>query len=187
MRPGYDLAQSLVQKLGAGFVLFTSVPQEKSKSIGNPFPSIGNMITTQVSVPRLAHVLGYSGLIPFVVLAAMAWTLNAAEQALATFALRAYAVTIVSFLGAIHWGLAMRQSPANPLLLWWGVAPSLVGWVSLLLVPAAASLILAATLWLCFLVDRRVYPAFGLRAWLRMRLVLTAVASAACVISSGIG
>ena len=186
MRPGYDLAQSLGQKLGAGFVLFTSVPQEKSKSIGQLFPSIGNMITTQVPVPRLAQVLGYSGLIPFVVLAAMAWTLNAAEQALAAFALRAYAVTIVSFLGAIHWGLAMRQSPANPLLLWWGIAPSLVGWVSLLLVPAAASLILAATLWLCFLVDRRVYPTFGLRAWLRMRLVLTTVASAACVISSGI-
>ena len=187
MRPGYDLAQSLGQKLGAGFVLFTSVPQEKSRSIGNPFPSISNMITAQAPLPRLAQVLGYAGLIPFVVLAAMALTLNAPEQAWATFALRAYAVTIVSFLGAIHWGLAMRQSPASPLLWWWGVAPSLVGWVSLLLVPAAASLVLAATLWLCFVVDRRVYPAFGLRAWLRMRLVLTAVASAACVMSSGIG
>ena len=180
MRPGYDLAQSMGQELGAGFVLLTSLPQEKSRSIGN-------MITTQVPVPRLAQVLGYAGLIPFVVLAAMALTLSATEQALATFALRAYAVTIVSFLGAIHWGLAMRQSPVNPLLLWWGIAPSLVGWVSLLLVPAAASLILAATLWLCFLVDRRVYPAFGLRDWLRMRLVLTTVASAACAISSGRG
>lgn len=186
MRPGYDLAQSMGQELGAGFVLLTSMPQDKSRSIGNCRPSIGNMITAQDPLPRLAQVLGYAGLIPFVVLAAMAWTLNAAEQALATFALRAYAVTIVSFLGAIHWGLAIRQSPANPLLLWWGIAPSLVGWVSLLLVPAAASLILAATLWLCFLVDRRVYPTFGLRAWLRMRLVLTTVASAACVISSGI-
>jgi hypothetical protein len=175
------------QELGAGFVLLTSLPQEKSRSIGNCGPSIGNMITAQDPLPRLAQVLGYAGLIPFVVLAAMAWTLNASEQALATFALRAYAVTIVSFLRAIHWGLAMRQSPANPLLLWWGIAPSLVGWVSLLLVPAAGSLILAATLWLCFLVDRRVYPTFGLRAWLRMRLVLTTVASAACAISSGIG
>jgi hypothetical protein len=144
------------------------------------------MIAAQVPLPRLAQMLGYAGLIPFVVLAAMAWTLDVSEQALATFVLRAYAVTIVSFLGAIHWGLAMRQSPASPWLLVWGIAPSLIGWVSLLLVPAAASLILAATLWLCFLVDRRVYPTFGLRAWLRMRLVLTTVASVACVVTSGI-
>ena len=44
----------------------------------------------------------------------------------------------------------------------------------------------AATLWLCFLVDRRVYPAFRLQAWLTMRLVLTTVASASCVFVSGI-
>jgi hypothetical protein len=79
----------------------------------------------------------------------------------------------------------MRQAQANTLLLWWGITPSLVAWVSLLVVPAVGSLILAATLWLCFLVDRRVYPRFGLQAWLRMRLVLTTVASVSCVITSG--
>jgi hypothetical protein len=80
----------------------------------------------------------------------------------------------------------MRQAQADTLLLVWGVAPSLLAWASLLIVPGAGSLLLAATLWLCFLVDRRVYPRFGLQAWLRMRLVLTTVASAACVISSGL-
>ena len=130
-------------------------------------------------------MLGYAGLIPFIALAAMTLTLNPSQQDIASFALRAYAVTIVSFLGATHWGLAMRQVQANTLLLWWGITPSLVAWVSLLVVPAVGSLILAAMLWLCFLVDRRVYPQFGLQAWLRMRLVLTTVASASCVITSG--
>lgn len=142
------------------------------------------MRTIQRPMPPLAQWLGYAGLIPFVALALLACILNSKEQSMASFALRAYAVTIISFLGAIHWGFAMRQPRANPLLLGWGVAPSLVGWVSLLIVPAAGAFMLAATLWLCFLVDRRVYPAFGLQAWLGMRLVLTTVASAACVIAS---
>ena len=80
----------------------------------------------------------------------------------------------------------MRQVHPNKLLLWWGVAPSLVAWMSMLVEPMAGGFMLAATLWLCFLVDRRVYPAFRLQAWLTMRLVLTTVASASCVVVSGI-
>lgn len=144
------------------------------------------MSAWQRCVPPLAQWLGYAGLIPFIALAAIAVLANPAEQRLATFALRAYAVTIVSFLGAIHWGLAMRQAHPNKLLLWWGVAPSLVAWMSMLVEPMAGGFMLAATLWLCFLVDRRVYPTFRLQAWLTMRLVLTTVASASCVVVSGI-
>lgn len=142
------------------------------------------MIPPQHPLPRIAQLLGYAGLIPFIALAAMAVALSPPNQALAAFALRAYAVTIVSFLGAIHWGFAMRKSPSDALLFGWGVAPSLLGWMSLLVLPAIGSLLLAATLWLCFLVDRRVYPRYGLQEWLPMRLVLTAVASTACVVSS---
>lgn len=145
------------------------------------------MTTEQHPLPRTARLLGYAGLIPFIALAGAAFASDRADQTLAAFALRAYAATIVSFLGAIHWGFAMRQAPAGALLLGWGVVPSLLGWMSLLVVPVAGSLILAATLWLCFLVDRRIYPRFGLQAWLRMRLVLTTVASAACVVGSGVG
>ena len=144
------------------------------------------MSAVQRPLPRLANTLGYAGLIPFIALATVVLLVSPAEQGLAAFALRAYAVTIVSFLGAIHWGLAMRQRHATQLLLWWGVTPSLAGWMSLLVAPIAGSCILAATLWTCFLVDRRVYPQFGLQAWLPMRLVLTTVASASCLIASGI-
>ena len=144
------------------------------------------MSVFQRPVPLLAQNLGYAGLIPFVALAAIALVWSPPEQGLAAFALRAYAVTIVSFLGAIHWGFAMRQRHATRLLLWWGVTPSLCGWISLLVTPIAGSLVLAATLWTCFLVDRRVYPQFGLQAWLPMRLVLTTVASASCLLASGI-
>ena len=160
--------------------------QKEKQSTRNTGRSAKPMSAVQRPLPRLAQALGYAGLIPFIGLAAMTLALSPSEQGLAAFALRAYAVTIVSFLGAIHWGLAMRQPRANTVLLGWGITPSLVGWVSLLVAPAAGSLILAATLWLCFLVDRRVYPQFGLQSWLRMRLVLTTVASASCAIASGL-
>jgi len=144
------------------------------------------MSDVQYPLPRFAQVLGYAGLVPFIGLAALSLIASPPEQAPAALALRAYVATIVSFLGAIHWGLAMRQGRANTLLLAWGVAPSLLAWTSLLVVPVAGSLLLAATLWLCFLVDRRVYPRFGLRAWLPMRLTLTAVASVSCVVAGGL-
>ena len=139
------------------------------------------MTTTQYPVPPIARVLGYAGLIPFVALAGMPAAGVAVDQALVSYALRAYAATIVSFLGAIHWGFAMQQEPADTPRFVWGVLPSLLAWLSLVVVPTAGTLLLAAALWLCFLVDRRTYPQYGLGAWLPMRLALTTLASAACV------
>ena len=63
----------------------------------------------------------------------------------------------------------------------WGVTPSLVAWVALLLNPAIGLWLVAAGLWTCFVVDRLAYPKFGVRAWLPMRLVLTMVASLSCI------
>ena len=135
-------------------------------------------------LPRWAAQLGYAGLMPFVALAAAAWLAPAAYRAQAAFALLAYGASIASFLGAIHWGLAMRgplttdtpHTPqAGPYL--WGVFPSLVAWVAMLL-PASQGLVtVALLLGICLAVDRRTYPAYGLSQWLGMRLQLTLVAA----------
>jgi len=104
------------------------------------------------------------------------------HRALAASALLGYSATIASFLGAIHWGLTMRDasSPKDGMLAW-GVMPSLMAWVALLLPTASGLLLVAALLWVCFAVDRAVYPRFGIRAWLPMRRLLTVVASLCCV------
>lgn len=129
--------------------------------------------------------LGYGGLVPFVGLAVGAWGLPVALQTTAASALLAYSATILSFVGAIHWGLTMRDgSGPNATRLLWGVAPSLVAWVGLLLPAAPGLLVMAAMLWVCFAVDRLVYPPMGLHAWLPMRLRLTLVASLCCVASA---
>jgi hypothetical protein len=122
------------------------------------------------------------GLIPFVSLAAVLWLAPPGDWRLAKVALLGYGATIVSFLGAIHWGLVMREGPARPVpSLLWGVVPSLLGWVALLLGPVPGLLLIAALLWVCFAVDRVLYPRYQQQAWLPMRLRLTLVASVSCL------
>jgi len=86
---------------------------------------------------RTAWLLGLAGLLPF---AGSALAFFAAPDSWAGFAegaLIAYGAVILSFLGAVHWGLALR-APAEEagwgstrLLL--GTVPALLGWVALLL------------------------------------------------------
>jgi hypothetical protein len=120
-------------------------------------------------------------LIPFVGLAAALWAPGPTEWPLVQAALLGYGATIASFLGAIHWGLVMRDGPVQPVpSLLWGVVPSLLAWLALLLDPAPGLLLVAALLWVCLAVDRVLYPRYRLRAWLPMRWRLTVVASIAC-------
>jgi hypothetical protein len=96
-------------------------------------------------------------------------------------ALLAYGAVILSFLGGIPWGLVMRAAlPASGRLLW-GVTPSLLAWLALLLPPAPGLWLLAVALLLCFVVDRALYRAAGLERWLPLRLQLSAGAVSACV------
>ena len=126
--------------------------------------------------------LGLGGLIPFVSLAATLCLAPQRDWSLAGQALLGYGVTVSSFLGAIHWGLVMRDGPAQPVpSLIWGVVPSLLSWVALLLSHAPGLVLVAALLWACFAVDRVVYPRYRLQAWLPMRWRLTLVASVSCL------
>ena len=108
-----------------------------------------------------ARVLGVAGLLPFAAGAAAIW-LASPQDTLASAVLLAYAALIASFLGGIHWGLAMRESPADTAQLLWGVSPSLLGWLAVLLPPRWGLLLAPATLMACYAVDRRVYLRFGL-------------------------
>lgn len=128
-------------------------------------------------LPHWVARLGYAGLLPFVALVVAAGFAPAAYRAQACFALLAYGTTIASFLGAIHWGLAMRAPlTPQPGPFVWGVFPSLVAWLAMLLPRAQGLVTLALLLCICLAMDRRSYPAYGLTEWLGMRLHLTLVA-----------
>jgi hypothetical protein len=106
------------------------------------------------------------------------WWSPAAYRGQVGTALLAYGACIASFMGAIHWGLVMRGPlTPQPGPFVWGVFPSLVAWVALLMPQAQGLVTLALLLCICLAVDRRSYPAYGLTAWLPMRLHLTLAAA----------
>jgi Protein of unknown function (DUF3429) len=136
----------------------------------------------------MALVLGYGGLLPFVVVSlavvmqpAMA---HGPSQSLLLNALSAYGALIASFLGGMHWGIAARTSVAVARFHHvWGVVPSLLAWVAMLLPDGWRLVALAATLALCLAVDLVTYPRVGWATWLRLRWHLTLVAMASCLLA----
>lgn len=137
--------------------------------------------------PALALRLGYAGLIPFVLGAALTWVVRPDAHPYVVDALAKYAAVIVSFLGGIHWGLRMRPSGAegasSPGLVW-GIFASIAAWVAAVMPAYAGLALLGALLLACYAFDRRAYPAVGAAGWLTLRFRLTAVASLSCFIAA---
>jgi hypothetical protein len=133
-------------------------------------------------IPAVGSLLGYWGLAPFVILAGLSFLVSSAHRPAVVFGLLAYGVTIVSFLGAIHWGITMVESVPNKRQLVWGVLPSLLAWISLMVQVEYGLLLVAAVLLLCLVIDYNIYPNFGLDHWLRMRLHLSMVAIVSIVV-----
>ena len=129
-----------------------------------------------------ARVLGLAGLLPFIAGAAALALLSAPGlRAWAGMALVAYGALIATFLGGIHWGLAMRGVQPVSRRLGWGVSPSLLAWVALLLPVSPGLWLLAVLLAACYVVDRTLYASAGLSGWLGLRLQLTSVATLCCL------
>lgn len=127
------------------------------------------------SVPPLTLALGAGGLVPFVIFSVVLYApLPAAEIELARGLLLTYAAVILSFLGAVHWGLALARTEAGQepdgLALLWGVTPSLIGWLALMFPPRLAASILIAGFVAQWLMDRARAVQLGAPAWyLRLR------------------
>lgn len=147
-----------------------------------PMPAASDDSAQRTDTPSpLAWALGLAGLIPFVMLACLQWFSVPGWRMLAGSALLSYGALIVSFLGGIHWGLAMRGRSVAPARLVWGVLPSLLGWLAVLLDSPWGQAVLAVSLLACLMVDRSVYRTLGLQAWLPLRATLTVVATLSVV------
>lgn len=84
--------------------------------------------------PLLAKLLGYAGLLPFISGALGVWLIPLGWRPWVLQALLDYAAVILAFMGAIHWGLAMRadeQETAARLQLGLSVIPPLLGWLAI--------------------------------------------------------
>lgn len=119
----------------------------------------------------IAVLLSFAGAIPFLVLGAVV-LLDPVQSKTAIEVLISYGAVILSFLGAVHWGFALRDTahPVNgtPLppavlgaerqLLIFGIVPALIGWVALSLMlhfsaPALALFLLLAGFFITVVVE----------------------------------
>jgi len=140
------------------------------------------------TLPAVALWLGYLGLIPFVVLSFCSsfgvevdWfgVLNT-EQALLS-----YAAIIITFIGAVHWGIALSSSGSlnKSIHYLYSVIPSLLAW-GLLFLPVKVSLYgMVLALIGLYLVDRALLSSVQTKNYLTLRLHLTVVAGLSMAIA----
>jgi Protein of unknown function (DUF3429) len=128
--------------------------------------------------------LGYGGLLPFAAGALLVWLVRADTQPYVASGLAAYGALIVSFLGGIHWGLAMRQPLPAARLLLWGVVPSLLAWPAVMMPPHAGLVVLGLLLLLNYAVDRVLYAEQQVAGWLTLRFRLSSVAALCCFVGA---
>ena len=147
------------------------------------------MKTQVIAVPPVPRALGLAGVVPFLFLSGLSW-FQGPYQAPSQFALMAYGVVILSFVGALHWAFAMiadglseRERVRYYL---WSVVPALLGWIALLLPPSSTLILLLIGFWSHFLLDRQLVARATLPRWyLPLRLVLTLMVSLALLLALG--
>jgi hypothetical protein len=129
-----------------------------------------------MKLQQLAKLLGYAGLIPFIVFSLGTWiTLPFVHNT--HFVLMTYAAVILSFMGAIHWGVAMsRSSDIEVTQLGLSVIPALIGWLALLVASVYGYILLILCFSALLLADKSVNKAGLLPGWyLPMRMILTTI------------
>ena len=123
---------------------------------------------------RVAILLAVAGLVPFV---AMLGLLLMDNKHFYFSGLVSYGAIILSFLGAINWGIALAgktDSPSNQQLYLWGVIPPLVAWSALIFQQSIGLKILIASYIIHLLVDRWMSIKLKLPTWyLNLRLGLS--------------
>jgi len=133
---------------------------------------------------RFAWILGLAGLLPFCAHALFSWVSPPSELGGVLRSQAHYAASILTFLGALHWGVTIASpsivdGPAVTRMLW-SVIPSIFCWI-VTLYPTDVSLpLLFAGLALALPIDWLLYRASPVARWfVTLRVVLTTGALAA--------
>lgn len=128
---------------------------------------------------RLVLQLGYAGLLPFLLMMLGVWSADPGWISDFVKGQLAYEMVILSFLGGVHWGVALLSStlPESSVrkALMWGVTPSLIAWCATLFSGFGFAVMMAGFI-AALQVDKQLYPAYGLPDWmLPLRKQLTTV------------
>jgi hypothetical protein len=135
-----------------------------------------NLVANLRDAPAAALWPGLAGLLPFLACALLPLATDTVWHPLQQQALVAYGALILTFVGAIHWGIALMvpRQPAAGACFAWSVVPALWGWCALFPSFVVSLALLGAGFIVQLAVDYRVAAVFGLPAWyLELRAVLT--------------
>jgi hypothetical protein len=136
---------------------------------------------------RLAHLLGFAGLIPFVVLALACWVVHPDWLGDFIRGQLAYGIAILSFLGGIHWGATMMSGELSieqtRRALIWSVTPALIAWFATMVGGFGFAVLMAGFI-AAYQVDKRMFVWYRMPQWLiALRFQLTCVAVAALALT----
>ncbi|MET3116708.1 putative membrane protein [Undibacterium sp. GrIS 1.8] len=132
---------------------------------------------------QLVNKLGFAGLIPFCLLSLACWIVHPDWLGYFIKAQLSYGVAILSFLGGLHWGIALMSKNLNPAdtrkALLWGVIPSMIAWCSMVNV-GVGFLVQIIGFVVAYQFDKQLYLRYELPIWfIALRLKLTGVVVAA--------
>jgi hypothetical protein len=141
------------------------------------------------SMKKAAFILGFAGVVPFVGLGAVG-LLSPTYGSAAAGLQKDYAVVILAFLGAMHWGATLtggqtaHLSGRYVLALTWGVVPALWAWFASGLPFHNAMVALMAGLGAALLVDVLIRHWYRWPNWfMPLRLALTVGAALGCTLT----
>jgi hypothetical protein len=142
---------------------------------------------TDARIPTAALALGLGGLIPFVVCGiAVAFGIRLPVIGDPTVALVAYGAAILSFLGGIRWGFALRMTDdglqARELAI--SVLPSIAAWL-LLLAPPVTALAIMPLLFVMLGIADRGMVRHGAPGWFAtLRMLLTTIVTIVLLVAA---
>jgi Protein of unknown function (DUF3429) len=137
--------------------------------------------TAPLSFRRAAWALGLAGLLPFIALSWLSWRASPWAHTM----LLQYGAIILSFVGALHWGLALGKQKPSVLALVWSVAPALLALAAVQLPPDLAAMSLALSLLVVWALDFILYAAEPFKQWfMPLRSVLSLTAAACLIIGA---
>lgn len=134
---------------------------------------------------QIAVLLGLAGLLPFAGAAAGIWAWGGGYGRWAAEAVGLYGALILTFVGALYWGLALRaEVDAARALYAWSVTPALWAWFAVLLPVWATLPLLAVGFVIWHVVERGFWRVLRPPVWFRQfRLWLTAGAAILLLLS----
>ncbi len=132
-------------------------------------------------------ILGYLGLIPFLTSGVLIWFTQFHTYAIKSLSI--YAAVILTFIGGVHWGIAMHthqnknQSKINTRNQFiFSVIPSLIAWSAIVFSNSTGLVIIALCFGMFWLIEKLYFHEYLSSWYMRLRSHLTLVACFSIII-----